>query len=151
MDGVLRAGGIYFMLLIFLRFVGKRSLSEITTFDFVVLLIIGEAVAQGLLGENFSLTNAVIVVITLLFLDVILSLIKQRSSTAEKLIDSVPVLLVENGNMIKEHMEKSRVDEEGILESARETQRLERMEQIKYAVLERAGKISIVPQEGAGS
>ena len=151
MDGVLRAAAVYVLLLIVLRFAGKRSLSEITTFDFVVLLIIGEAVAQALLGENFSLTNAAVVVITLLTMDVMLSLIKQRSNTVEKLIDSVPVLLVENGKPIKKHMEKSRVDEEDILESARELQGLERMEQIKYAVLERAGQISIVPKEGAGS
>jgi uncharacterized membrane protein YcaP (DUF421 family) len=150
MDSVLRGLGIYLILLVFFRFTGKRSLSQITTFDFVLLLIIGEATQQALLGENFSLTNALLVIVTLLFTDIALSLVKQRSKTVEKLMDSVPTLLVENGKPIKEHMERSRVDEEDILEAARETQGLERMEQIKYAVLERAGRISIIPkQEGA--
>lgn len=151
MDAVLRSGAIYIILMIFFRIIGKRSLSQITTFDFVLLLIIGEATQQALLGDDFSLTNAVIVIVTLMFLDVVLSLIKQRSQAVDKLIDGVPTLLVENGEPIKEHMEKSRVDLDDILESARESQGLERMEQIKYAVLERGGQISIVPMESAGS
>lgn len=151
MDAVLRSCAIYIILMIFFRIIGKRTLSQITTFDFVLLLIIGEATQQALLGDDFSLTNAAIVIVTLMFLDVALSLIKQRSQVVDQLIDGVPTLLVENGVPIKEHMEKSRVDLEDILESARESQGLERMEQIKYAVLERGGQISIVPVEGAGS
>lgn len=150
MDAVLRALAIYIILMIFTRFTGKRSLSQITTFDFVLLLIIGDSTQQALLGNDYSLMNALIVVVTLMFMDVALSLLKQRSNTVEKLMDSVPTLLVENGKPIRKHLEKARVDEEDILESARESQGLERMEQIKYAVLERAGQISIVPKEGKG-
>ncbi len=145
MDAVLRGVIVYAFLLLFFRFIGKRSLSQITTFDFVLLLIIGEATQQALLGDDFSIVNALLVIVTLMIIDIGLSLVKQRSSKVEKLIDGVPTILVENGQPIDEHMQKARIDREDILESARELQGLERMDQIKYAVLERDGKISIIP------
>src|SRR5690606_8919011 len=126
MDAVLRGVIVYAFLLLFFRFIGKRSLSQITTFDFVLLLIIGEATQQALLGDDFSIVNALLVIVTLMIIDIGLSLVKQRSSKVEKLIDGVPTILVENGQPIDEHMQKARIDREDILESARELQGLER-------------------------
>jgi uncharacterized membrane protein YcaP (DUF421 family) len=62
-------------------------------------------------------------------------------------LEGVPVLLVENGKLLGENMRKERVDEEDILEAARERHGLERMNQIKYAILERSGSISIIPAQ----
>lgn len=146
MDAVLRSVAIYVFLLVLFRISGKRSLSQITTFDFVLLLIIGEATQQALLGNDFSMTNAFIVITTLLGIDVGLSLLKQRFGTLEKVIDSVPLVLVEDGKLLKDRMEKSRVDEADILAKARELQGLERLDQIKYAVLERSGGITVIPK-----
>jgi uncharacterized membrane protein YcaP (DUF421 family) len=60
-------------------------------------------------------------------------------------MDSVPLILVENGRVVREHMERERVDEEDVLESARELHGIGRMEEIRYAVLERNGKITVIP------
>jgi uncharacterized membrane protein YcaP (DUF421 family) len=147
MDTVLRGIVIYAFLLIIFRISGKRALSQITTFDFVLLLVIGEATQQALLGEDFSITNALILIVTLVGVDIGVSLLKGRSKRVEKLIDSVPLVIVENGKPFKERMEKARVDETDVLTAARELQGLERMDQIKYAVLERSGGISIIPKE----
>ncbi|CAN5423934.1 MAG: DUF421 domain-containing protein [Pyrinomonadaceae bacterium] len=147
MDAVIRSAAIYLFLLIVFRISGKRSLAQITTFDFVLLLIIGEATQQGLLGQDFSITNAFIVILTLIGIDIGLSLLKQRSQSFEKLLDGVPLIILENGQPLKDRMNKARVDEGDILEAARELQGLERLEQIKYAVLERDGRISIVPKQ----
>jgi uncharacterized membrane protein YcaP (DUF421 family) len=65
----LRAFALYLILLILLRLTGKRSLSQVTTFDFVILLIVGEASQQALLGEDFSIIHAALVIATLLLLD----------------------------------------------------------------------------------
>ncbi len=151
MDSVLRALAIYIILLVVFRIAGKRSLSQITTFDFVLLLVIGEATQQALLGEDFSITNAFVVIITLFVLDIGLSLLKRRSRPLEKWLDSGPLIIVEDGKPIQERLRKSRVDESDILEAAREMQGLERIEQIKYAVLERSGKISIIPNPGVSA
>jgi uncharacterized membrane protein YcaP (DUF421 family) len=146
MDSVIRAVAIYGILLIIFRVSGKRSMAQITTFDFVLLLIISEATQQALLGDDFSLINAFVVIITLIGLDIALSLLKQRSPTFELLIDDTPLIIVEDGRPLKERMDKARIDESDILASARELQGLERMDQIKYAVLERSGGVSIIPK-----
>ncbi len=149
MDSVLRAAMIYIALMIILRVAGKRSLAQITTFDFVLLLIIGEATQQALLGQDFSVTNALIVIITLVGLDIALSLIKRHSKTIDKVLDDVPLVIVEDGVALKDRMAKARVDEEDVLSAARHLQGLERLDQIRYAVLERSGGISIVPKKNA--
>lgn len=146
METVLRAAIVYLLLLVVFRLSGKRSLAQITSFDFVLLLIIGEAVQQGLLGEDFSLTSAMLIVVTLVGMDIGISLIKQRSPWIDKIVDSVPLILVEEGRLHEDRMQKARVDLEDILAAARETQGLERLDQIKYAILERSGGISVIPQ-----
>lgn len=147
MESVLRAAIIYIILLIVFRIAGRRTLSEMTSFDFVLLLIIGEATQQALLGEDFSLTNAFLVIVTLLTLDIAIALGKQRSSRVQRAIEGVPTVLVDNGKPLRQLMDKARVREDEILEAARQTQGLERMDQIKYAVLEVSGGISIIPKE----
>lgn len=82
MESVLRAAAMYVGLLIIMRIAGKRSLAQITTFDFVLLLIISEATQNAMLGQDFSLTNAFIVIITLVTLDIGLSLLKRRSKNS---------------------------------------------------------------------
>ncbi len=146
MDSVLRATAIYVVLLLVFRLAGKRSLAQITTFDFILLLVIGEATQQALLGDDFSMTNAVIVIVTLVLLDIGLSLAKRRSTLVDKLVDDVPLIILEDGHPIQDRMKRSRVDESDILMSARELQGLERLDQIKFAVLERNGTISIIPK-----
>ena len=147
METVLRAGAIYALLLLIFRVAGKRSLAQTTTFDFVLLLIISEAIQPAMVRNDYSLTNAFLLVVTLVGLDIGMSLLKQRFQKVEKLLDGVPVVIVENGTPLKERMDKARVDETDVLTAARELQGLERMDQIKYAVLERSGGISIVPKE----
>jgi uncharacterized membrane protein YcaP (DUF421 family) len=146
MDAVLRATAIYFILLVLVRLTGKRSLGQMTTFDFVLLLVIAEAIQQGLLGNDFSLTNAFLVILTLIGIDTGLSLLERRSQTVDKLVNGVPLVIVEDGQPLEERMNKVRVTADDILEMAREQQGLEHMEQIKYAVLERSGGISVIPR-----
>jgi uncharacterized membrane protein YcaP (DUF421 family) len=147
MEAIVRAAAIYLLLLILFRLAGKRSISQITTFDFVLLLIISEATQQAMITNDFSITNALLVIITLIGIDIGMSLLKQRSERIEKLVDGIPLVIVEDGKVLKDRMKRARVDEDDILTAARELQGLERMEQIKYAVLERSGGISIIPAQ----
>jgi uncharacterized membrane protein YcaP (DUF421 family) len=148
MDAVLRSVAIYVVLLILFRIAGRRTLSELTTFDFVLVLIIGEATQQALLGEDFSLTNAALVIVTLLFLDIVMALAKARWKSFEKIVDGVPTIIVENGRPLRDRMRKARVDEGDVMEAARRLHGIERMDQIRYAVLEVSGGITVIPREG---
>jgi uncharacterized membrane protein YcaP (DUF421 family) len=146
-DAVLRGLTIYVFLLVLFRISGKRSLAQITTFDFVLLLIIAETTQQALLSDDFSITNAFLLITILFGLDIALSLLKQRWQWLDKILEDVPLVIVKDGQPLSEQMVKERVDNEEILEAARELQGLERMEEIKYAVLERNGRITIVPKQ----
>lgn len=149
MDSVLRATAVYLILLVIMRIAGKRTLAQVTVFDFILLLIIGEATQQALLGEDFSIITAAIVIGTLVLLDIGLSMLKLRSRTLDSIIDDTPVVIVDHGKLLRDRMARARIDEQEILIAARELHGLERVEQIKYAVLERSGGISIVPAQSS--
>jgi uncharacterized membrane protein YcaP (DUF421 family) len=146
MESVIRAAAIYGILLLVFRLTGNRSLGQITTFDFILLLIISEAIQNGMVGQDSSVTNAVLLVLTLLGMDIAFSLAKARLPILEKWLEGVPVIVVEHGRPLLDQMRASRVDVSDILTAARKVHGLERMEQIKYAVLERSGDISIIPE-----
>ncbi len=146
MATVLRSFIIYLLLLVLFRIAGKRALAQITTFDFLLLIIISEGVQQALLGLDYSITNAVLVVTTLIGMDVLFSLINDRFRFTSLWTDSAPLVLVENGKLLKERMKKARIDESEILEQARLLQGIGQMEEIQYAILERSGGITVIPK-----
>lgn len=145
MESVVRAIVIYLGVLLFVRFSGRRTLAELTTFDFILLLIISEATQQGLLGEDFSLTNALVLIASLILIDIVISLITKKWRGVDKWIEGVPMVIVDNGKLLKDRLTLARVDETDILEAARRLRGLENMSQIKYAVLEKSGGITIIP------
>lgn len=145
MDAVLRATAVYVFLMIVFRIAGRRTLMEMTTFDFILLLILSEATQNAMIGNDYSVTNGFLVILTLVGLDIALSSMKYRSPIVQKWLDGLPMILVENGHPLKHLMNKARVDEDDIMASARKSQGIERMDQIKYAVLESSGGISIIP------
>ena len=147
MDSVLRATAIYAFLLLIFRITGKRSMAQITGFDFVLLLIIGEATQQALLGNDFSIMNAFVVIATLMFLELGLSLVKGWVPKLDPVLDSTPLVIVEDGKVLDDRINQERVNLSDILAAAREHHGLERLDQIKFAVLERSGGISIIPRE----
>ena len=147
MDSIVRGIVVYLFLLVVFRIAGKRTLNEMTAFDFVLLLIISEAVQQALINNDDSLTNALLVVITLVSVDVLLSLAGHRWKGLERLMTGIPVILIDRGKPKQEQMDRERVSEEEILASAREQEGLRRLDEIDYAVLETGGRISIVPKE----
>lgn len=144
MDSVFRAAAMYVALMVLFKIAGRRSLAELTTFDLVLLMMISEATQQALLGDDFSFTNAILVIVTLIAIDVGLSLLKQRSSWASRLIDGEPTIIVENGKLLRERLRHARLVEADVMEAARSSQGIEKLEEIKFAIIERNGKISII-------
>ncbi len=147
MEAVLRAVFIYFFLWLILRIAGKRTLAEITMFDFVLLLVISGAAQPGLVGEDYSMTNSAVIIATLVLVDIIFSLLKVRFTWVDDVLDGRPVIIVDNGRLLKDRMRKLRVNEDDVLEAARRLQGLEEMSQIKYAVMEINGGITVIPRE----
>ena len=151
MDTVIRACFVYFSLLVIFRVAGKRTLAQLTTFDLVLTLIISEAIQEGLVDDDRSLTNAFLLVITLVGLSVMLSVLKQRWNRLERWLEDAPVVIMQNGELHERRMDKERVDASDILESARDLQGLSRLDQIQHAVVERNGAVTVIPKEGEGN
>ena len=147
MESVLRAAAVYLFVLVVFRISGKRSMSQITTFDFILLLIIGEATQQALLGDDFSVANACVTIATLMTRELGFSKAEGRWPSFGRVVGSLPVIVVEDGKLIDSAAKQEGVTAAEILEAGREKHGLERMDQVKYAILERHGGISVVPQE----
>lgn len=150
MDEVIRAIAVYVGLMLIFRLTGKRSLGETTTFDFVLLLVFSEALQSALVDQDDSLTSAFIVILTLVSINIGMSLLKEKSHWLETLMEGAPIKLVEHGQLLHERMRRARVDEGDILMAARQSQGIERLDQIESAVLERSGGISIIPKPSSG-
>lgn len=149
MDVLFRAATIYLFLMVMFRFAGKRTLAQLTAFDFVLLLIIGESTQQALLGDDFSVTNALLVISTLIGLDIVLGVLKRKYPHLDRAAEGSPMILVEDGRPLADRMRQSRVSIDDVLASARQSQGLENLDQIKYAILEVSGGISIIPKREA--
>lgn len=150
MDSVLKAVVVFFVLWAIIRVSGRRTLGEMTAFDFVLFLIIGGSTQRAITGQDYSLTNALILVATFVALDIALSVVELRWPFMRRVLNATPTILVDNGHLMVHRMRRARVTEDNILEAARRLQGIERMDQIKFAILESSGDISIVPATQPG-
>jgi uncharacterized membrane protein YcaP (DUF421 family) len=146
MESVIRGVIVYAFLLIVFRLVGKRTLAQSTNFELVLLLIISETTQQAMVDDDHSVTNGILLILTLIGCTILLSVLKQRYRTLEKWLDDVPLVIFENGQLHHDRMNKLRVDEQDILAAAREHQGLENLDEVKYAIVERNGEITIIPK-----
>jgi uncharacterized membrane protein YcaP (DUF421 family) len=144
MEIVLRAAVLYFFLLFLFRAAGKRTLAQITVFDVVLLFVIGEVAGPAILGGEASLTGAALAVVTLVGIDVGLSVVKRSSKKIDRLVDGVPVVVVKDGLPDRAAMRRERVDTDDVLAAARQSGGVDRIDAIRAAVLERSGQISVI-------
>lgn len=146
MDSVIRGVAIYFVLLLVTRLSGRRTLAQSTPFDFVLLLIIAETTQQALLGDDFSIVNAFVLIVTLFGVDVLLAFAKGRSTRLALWLDGMPTVLISNGVIDPQAMGRARIGVADVLAAAREQQGIASLDKIEAAVLETSGGISIIPK-----
>lgn len=143
METVLRVALIYVLILVSLRVMGKRELSQLAPMELVMLLLIPELVAQALVREDFSMTNAVVAMATLTSLVWITSALVYRFKRFGQLVEGSPALLVQKGEPVSETMDLERVPPDELVAEMREAG-IEKLEDVKWAVLETGGRISFV-------
>ena len=151
MEAVVRGTVVYLFLWLVFRIAGKRSIAQITTFDAVLLLIISETVQAALIDNNNSMTNAFILILTLVGIDVLLSVLKQWFPRLDSLMEGTPTILIRGGKLQEQWMNRERVDRSDILAAARVQQGIGNLTEIEHAVLEKNGGISVVPTRSKSS
>jgi uncharacterized membrane protein YcaP (DUF421 family) len=147
MESIFRGLATYLFVWLVFRLAGKRSLAQITTFDAVLLLIISETTQAALIDNDNSMTNCLLLILTMIGTDIIFSQIK-RWPAVEHVIDGQPLLIVNRGQMSEGAMSMERVDRQDILNAARHLRGLSSFHEIDYAVLEPSGDITIIPKRG---
>jgi uncharacterized membrane protein YcaP (DUF421 family) len=145
MDSVINAAIVYGLLRLIIGLTGRRNLGQTTPFELVLLIVIGGAVQQALVGDDRSLTHAAIIVSTLVGLDLLISFAAHRSRLFDRILRGDPVIVVENGRPLSRRLHRAQLSEDDVLAAARLQHGITSLEDVKYAILERSGDISIVP------
>lgn len=148
METVLRVLIVYVFVMVGLRLVGKRTFGQLSPADLVILLLIPEFLQQGVAREDFSMINGLVAVSTLLLLGFLTELLGYRFQRAGDVVNGSPVTVVSQGFMRTDHMDRERLAPEEILDAMHRAG-LERMEQVKWAVLYPDGTVAVVPWDPA--
>lgn len=146
---VLRAVAVYAVVIVLVRVSGKRAVGQFTPFDLVLLILIGNAVQNGMNGGDNSLTGAAILAICLIALNYAVALLTARSPVAQRLIEGQPVVLAQDGNVFREVLRRELVSNADFEEAMREAGCAD-LAQIRSATLESNGRISIMTRDGKG-
>ena len=136
---------IYLLLLLIFRIAGRRTLAETSSFDLVLLLIIGETTQNAMVGQDDSVGTAAIAILSLVSLDMAITHLKKAFPLFDRLLEGNPVLLINEGKVQRTALEANGLDDEDLEEAARLSHGLEELDKVRQATLERDGKISIVP------
>ena len=147
---VVNSAAIYLTLLMIFRIAGRRTLAETSTFDLVLLLIIGETTQQAMVGSDDSVLSAAVAILTLVSMDMGINYLRKLFPGFDHFIEGRPVLLVREGELQEFALRANSLGRGDIEEAARLSHGLERMEDVRQATLERDGQISIVPWRKQG-
>jgi uncharacterized membrane protein YcaP (DUF421 family) len=142
-DIVLRAVFVFAFLYVLLRVMGRRELSSLEPFDLILLVILGDAVQQGLTQDDYSLTGAVLAVGTIALLQVLTSYVNFRFPRLRMVLDGEPLVVVQDGKLVKKNMDRERLTEDDIAEAARQ-ESIASLDDVEWAIMETSGKFSFV-------
>ena len=145
MSVIIRAAAAYLILLFAVRLIGRRTASMMAPFDLVVLFLFGGALMAAVLGDDHSMVAAISAVFSIGLMHIAVSTVKRWSPWFGRLVDGTPVVIYERGDWHEDRMRGMRVLESDVMAAVRQ-KGLMRLEQVRYAVVERDGKVSIVPE-----
>jgi len=143
MDIVLRGIAVFFALFLLMRVIGKRELSKLEPFDLILLIILGDAVQQGLTQDDYSLTGALLAIGTIAVLQVAFSYLNFRFPRLRPLLNGEPIIVVQDGKAIERNLKRERLTLDDIAESAR-LQGIGSLEDVAWGVVETSGTISFI-------
>ena len=146
MDLVLRAVVLFGFMMIVTRVIGRRELSSLQPFDLILLIVLGDAVQQSLTQDDYSLTGGLLVVGTFAVLQVFVSWLGYRFPKARPILEGDPIIVIQDGEPIERNMKRERLTVGELAEAAR-LEGIERLADVKWAVLETTGKISFIQKE----
>ena len=143
MDLVVRAIAVFFFVLVLTRVIGRRELSSLAPFDLILLIILGDALQQGLTQDDYSVTGAILIVGTFAVLQVSLSWLGFRFRAVRPILEGEPIIVVQDGKLIERNLKRERMTLDELMESAR-LHEIGNIDEIRWAIVERNGEISFL-------
>lgn len=143
---VIRAAVMYFMALIMVRLLGKRALGELGPFDFVVMTGVGHTVVSIALDKSIPFYEGVIILSTLAGLEYIMSYLSLKNQTLSNIITGKPVVLIDNGRIIKENLAREKFNVDDLLQELRK-QGVRDIDEVEKGILESCGGFSVIVKE----
>lgn len=143
---VLRAAVVYVVILVMVRISGKRSVGQYTPFDLILVVLLGTAVQNSLIGEDVSLLGGLLLAATLIALNWLVGLATSRSRRMDRLVEGVPVVLARNGRVYQKALRRENIATSDFDEAMRQADCAKHAD-IRLALLETDGKISIVTRQ----
>ncbi len=143
MDIVFRAIFLFAFIVMVMRVIGRRELSSMTPFDLVLLIVVGDAIQQGLTQDDYSVTGAVLAVATIASLQVFASYLSFRSKRARRVLEGDPIVLVDHGQIVERNLRRERMTADDIAEEMRQ-QQIASIDDVDWAIVEANGSISFI-------
>lgn len=143
MDIALRGIVLYAFIVLVMRVIGRRELSSMTPFDLVLVIILGDAVQQGLTQDDYSVTGAMIAIATIASLQVFTSYLSFRSRRLRKILEGEPIVLVDRGALVDKNMKRERLTADEVEEEMRQ-QQIASLDDVEWGILESNGSISFI-------
>jgi uncharacterized membrane protein YcaP (DUF421 family) len=143
MDLVGRAFVMFLLILLLVRVVNRRELSKMEPYDLVLLIVLGDLVQQGITQNDYSVTGAAIVIVTMTLLSIFTAYIAYRLPRFGRVLDGEPVILLENGRPLEKNLRRERISIGELAAEARQND-IADLGSIRYAVLETSGAISFL-------
>jgi len=148
MDVVLRASAIFLLLFVLLRLFGKRQLGQMTPFEFVALIVVGDFVQQAITHNDFSVTAGILAVTTFGFWSLVLGWVSFRSGTMRRLLEGQPRILIQDGKMLDKVLQRDKITEAEVLSEMR-LSGIAQLDDVQWGILEPSGKISFLKRADA--
>ena len=145
MDIALRAVVLYAFVVFVVRVMGRRELSSLSAVDLVLLIVLGDAIQQGLTQDDYSVTGAVIAVSTIATVQVLTSYLSFRSKRAQRVLEGEPIVVIQNGKLIDRNLKRERLTEDEVAKEMRK-QQIASVQQVEWGILESDGTISFIPK-----
>lgn len=148
MDIALRATIIFLALYLLVRLMGKRELGQMTPFELIVLVVIGDLIQQGVTHNDYSLTGAILAIATMGFWALTLSWLTYHSRRAESVLDGEPRVIIHDGKIVTENLRRDRLTRAEILSEMR-LAGIAQLADVSWAILEPRGKMSFIQRGGS--
>jgi uncharacterized membrane protein YcaP (DUF421 family) len=140
---LLRVFLVYGVTLLFLRWAGKRTLAELTFFDFAIIIALGSAVGDGMIFDDVPLVHSFVVVAAVMLLERLVAMLTEKNKSLEAIIEGVATLVVEDGVIVTKNLHQETISLDELFERLRQ-HGIHQLGQISVAYLETSGKVSVI-------